>query len=561
MQKQIMSITANFNLREPRSDKPTTLYLVVKMGGKQYRFSTGVKVFPRQWDRQKQIAIVSNTQSKLDNYNNRVANEKLLEYKQLFSNFLSYLCTVGPSPTYNVLRSFIYTEEVMPRKKTATFDAINIIRSAFEMLYENKKGTSTYKEYSSRLSSFISYINDNGLIDNKECLSQYGIEDYQDYLLNKNKESIGNVNKKCAFIQTLVNKCLCKKRQFRDYGFTIINIDKIKDTRSENDMGRFPLTVDEISMIQSYQLTEDKYSLMDVAPLGKNGKVNNKYRSYLSKKQLDEFRDIFIFQCSCGQRVSDIKQILKNEYKEFEKNGKKYLEIKTKKSKYRTSAYVEVSDVVVRFFEKYTSGFANNIEIIDTSNSFYNISIKKICYLCGIDRIIDYIDAHGIKHSEPAYMVITNHDARHTFITNMVKKDFKPDVLCELTGHTSDNTIKHIYTHLTSSDRIDKIIVEQNRIANVQEEKHAETPMSDLIEDAKHALAYLGAEAVDFVDVDDFDQLQRLIYQKYELDILREYNVNVDTLKSLYHAKNKSIKEKREMLKKLLKEIDDNRNE
>ena len=326
-------------------------------------------------------------------------------------------------------------------------------------------------------------------------------------------------------------------------------------------MGRFPLTVDEISMIQSYQLTENKYSLMDVAPLGKNGKVNNKYRSYLSKKQLDEFRDIFIFQCSCGQRVSDIKQILKNEYKEFEKNGKKYLEIKTKKSKYRTSAYVEVSDVVVRFFEKYTSGFANNIEIIDTSNSFYNISIKKICYLCGIDRIIDYIDAHGIKHSEPAYMVITNHDARHTFITNMVKKDFKPDVLCELTGHTSDNTIKHIYTHLTSSDRIDRIIVEQNRIANVQEEKHAETPMSDLIEDAKHALAYLGAEAVDFVDVDDFDQLQRLIYQKYELDILREYNVNVDTLKSLYHAKNKSIKEKREMLKKLLKEIDDNRNE
>ena len=217
--------------------------------------------------------------------------------------------------------------------------------------------------------------------------------------------------------------------------------------------------------------------------------------------------------------------------------------------------------MVVRFFEKYTSGFANNIEIIDTSNSFYNISIKKICYLCGIDRIIDYIDAHGIKHSEPAYMVITNHDARHTFITNMVKKDFKPDVLCELTGHTSDNTIKHIYTHLTSSDRIDRIIVEQNRIANVQEEKHAETPMSDLIEDAKHALAYLGAEAVDFVDVDDFDQLQRLIYQKYELDILREYNVNVDTLKSLYHAKNKSIKEKREMLKKLLKEIDDNRNE
>ena len=153
--------------------------------------------------------------------------EKIMEYKKLFSEYLSYLCSVGEAPTYNLLRSFIYAEEDMPRRKTASFDAIKIIRTAFEMLYENKKGTSTYKEYSSRLSSFVSYIKVNGLNNNKECLSQYGIEDYQDYLLNENKESIGNVNKKCAFIQTLINKCLCKKRQFRDYGFTIINIDKI----------------------------------------------------------------------------------------------------------------------------------------------------------------------------------------------------------------------------------------------------------------------------------------------------------------------------------------------
>ena len=70
----IKELKGNFNLRRPKSTKPTPIYYVVYMDGIQHYFATGVKVYPSQWDKKKQIAVVSNTQSKLDNLNNGIVN-------------------------------------------------------------------------------------------------------------------------------------------------------------------------------------------------------------------------------------------------------------------------------------------------------------------------------------------------------------------------------------------------------------------------------------------------------------------------------------------------------
>ena len=74
---------AHFNLRERKADKPTNIYCVVYLQGKQYRFATGVKVLPCQWDKKRQVAIISNVQSIVDNYNNNIVNEKLEELKEI----------------------------------------------------------------------------------------------------------------------------------------------------------------------------------------------------------------------------------------------------------------------------------------------------------------------------------------------------------------------------------------------------------------------------------------------------------------------------------------------
>lgn len=58
-----------FNLRTRKANKPTYLYCVVYADGKQYKFTTGVKVLPKQWDNIRQLAVISNVQSKIDDYN------------------------------------------------------------------------------------------------------------------------------------------------------------------------------------------------------------------------------------------------------------------------------------------------------------------------------------------------------------------------------------------------------------------------------------------------------------------------------------------------------------
>ena len=57
----------HFNLRKSKASKPTNINCVVYMNGKQYYFATGVKILPCQWDKKRQIAVISNVQSRREN--------------------------------------------------------------------------------------------------------------------------------------------------------------------------------------------------------------------------------------------------------------------------------------------------------------------------------------------------------------------------------------------------------------------------------------------------------------------------------------------------------------
>lgn len=78
MEKQIFvhEMKATFNLREPKGKKPTNIYFVVRVDGKQVKLATGVKVYPNHWNKDKQEAYVSYMLSELDNRNNEIANRK-----------------------------------------------------------------------------------------------------------------------------------------------------------------------------------------------------------------------------------------------------------------------------------------------------------------------------------------------------------------------------------------------------------------------------------------------------------------------------------------------------
>ena len=55
----INEMSATFNLRKPKANKPTNVYLVCRVQGKQVKLSTGIKVYPEHWNKSKQEAYIS----------------------------------------------------------------------------------------------------------------------------------------------------------------------------------------------------------------------------------------------------------------------------------------------------------------------------------------------------------------------------------------------------------------------------------------------------------------------------------------------------------------------
>lgn len=71
-------VKASFNLRQPKSKRPTNIYLIVRINQKQAKLSTGVKVYPEHWNIKKQEAYISCRLTESDNINNTITNKKLL---------------------------------------------------------------------------------------------------------------------------------------------------------------------------------------------------------------------------------------------------------------------------------------------------------------------------------------------------------------------------------------------------------------------------------------------------------------------------------------------------
>ena len=101
MERQIFinEMQARFNLRKPRSEKPTNLYLVCRINNKQVKLSTGVKIYPDHWNEKRQEAYISVRLSEIDNINNTIVNKKITKLKEyLKQNNIEYV-------EYNISKS------------------------------------------------------------------------------------------------------------------------------------------------------------------------------------------------------------------------------------------------------------------------------------------------------------------------------------------------------------------------------------------------------------------------------------------------------------------------
>lgn len=423
----INQMQCNFNLRQPKANKPTNIYLVVYLNNKQVKLSTGVKVYPEHWNIRKQQAYVNARLSKLDNNNNTIANDRLSELKDMFLEFKHYLCE-HPTDIDNsitILRTRIYkntmTTEI--KKKSAT----TVMK---EIIDAKQAASSTKEQQKLNVGKFERYLKENNISDTWESMNLNTFEGYQKYLVDNGRGSVTIRN----IIQNTLFPLLKKVSKRVDIPFTWYdsNLNSFEFVKDESNK--------ELASNKKVTLTEEQLKqLYDYPIIG----------TELQVRKRTEIRDLFVLQCLVGQRVGDMQKFFNGDNEKDEEEDT--ISIIQQKTKAR--AIIPLTPLAKEIISKYQN---TELKYYKPSNSNLNAELRIIAEEAGLNTPVTFEDKDG-KQVKPLFELVHTHTARHTFITIMCRRDIPKETIIIATGHEDTKMIDKVYSHLSNKDKAQKV--------------------------------------------------------------------------------------------------------
>ena len=423
----INQMQCNFNLRQPKANKPTNIYLVVYLNNKQVKLSTGVKVYPEHWNIRKQQAYVNARLSKLDNNNNTIANDRLSELKDMFLEFKHYLCE-HPTDIENsitILRTRIYkntmTTEI--KKKSAT----TVMK---EIIDAKQAASSTKEQQKLNVGKFERYLKENNISDTWESMNLNTFESYQKYLVDNGRGSVTIRN----IIQNTLFPLLKKVSKRVDIPFTWYdsNLNSFEFVKDESNK--------ELASNKKVTLTEEQLKQLYDYPIT---------GTELQVRKRTEIRDLFVLQCLVGQRVGDMQKFFNGDNEKDEEEDT--ISIIQQKTKAR--AIIPLTPLAKEIISKYQN---TELKYYKPSNSNLNAELRIIAEEAGLNTPVTFEDKDG-KQVKPLFELVHTHTARHTFITIMCRRDIPKETIIIATGHEDTKMIDKVYSHLSNKDKAQKV--------------------------------------------------------------------------------------------------------
>ncbi|WP_303006775.1 site-specific integrase [Bacteroides congonensis] len=423
----INQMQCNFNLRQPKANKPTNIYLVVYLNNKQVKLSTGVKVYPEHWNIRKQQAYVNARLSKLDNNNNTIANDRLSELKDMFLEFKHYLCE-HPTDIDNsitILRTRIYkntmTTEVKKKSATAVMK---------EIIDAKQAASSTKEQQKLNVGKFERYLKENNISDTWESMNLNTFEGYQKYLVDNGRGSVTIRN----IIQNTLFPLLKKVSKRMDIPFMWhnSNLESFESVKDESNK--------ELASNKKVTLTEEQLKQLYNHPItGTERQI----------KKNTEIRDLFVLQCLVGQRVGDMQKFFNGDNERDEEEDT--ISIIQQKTKAR--AIIPLTPLAKEIISKYQN---TELKYYKPNNSSLNAELRIIVEEAGLNTPVTFEDKDG-KQVKPLFELVHTHTARHTFITIMCRRDIPKETIIIATGHEDTKMIDKVYSHLSNKDKAQKV--------------------------------------------------------------------------------------------------------
>ena len=181
---------------------------------------------------------------------------------------------------------------------------------------------------------------------------------------------------------------------------------------------------------------------------------NNLYETDLSYiPRLERQRDIFIFHCMIGCRISDLYRLKKQN---VIGNAIEYIARKTKNDSPKT-VRVPLNNTAKEIIDKYAQLDGENL-LPFISDQKYNKAIKEIFTIAGLTRNVTILDPlTRVNAIRPLNEIASSHLARRTFIGNLYKQVKDPNLVGALSGHSEGSKAFARYRDIDEDMKIDLV--------------------------------------------------------------------------------------------------------
>lgn len=380
----------NYNLKTPGA-KISIIQLKFTYNRNQFRISTGLKVSSDSWNKEIHRVRGRGVEANQLNENLRLIYDEVLKYV----NVLPY----SESRSYDEVKERVeraigyaingyYTSRITDKVPLFLLSnpnrSISNINDAIQAYLEKNKLTlSDGRQRHYR--SCMNVLNNYRLgFTNIQLWSVETFEEFRDLLINDGKRN-----------DTILMKIKMIKAVLRNYDPTHPALLFKFTTDAKHDQPT--LSEDELEQLRSASIPSD----------------------------LCRTRDLFLFQCCTGQRISDIRIFKKG----FITDG---LWIFRQK---KTAKLVKVplNKEAMAILENY------NYELPIVSDQYHNRNLKDMARLAKLDRVVHIERKSGIKDihiSRPMYEVIATHMARRIFITHNLNAGKPIHLIARITGQS-----------------------------------------------------------------------------------------------------------------------------
>jgi integrase len=201
-----------------------------------------------------------------------------------------------------------------------------------------------------------------------------------------------------------------------------------------------------IKINESYRNFTIKREKLGVVALTENEFISLYNMDLSNNKRLACIRDVFCFSCVTGLRYSDLMALRWENVKGHE------LRITVTKTKEQLT--IPLIGYAVDILEKYKES-AKPLPIISSQN--FNIYIKELCKLAGINESIQVVRFNGVKRSVeifPKYDLISAHVGRKTFCTLSLERGMSAEQVMKISGHSDYRSFQR-YVNVTEQIKRD----------------------------------------------------------------------------------------------------------